>query len=330
MTKLLVWRDRLRVIYRDYEVLLRPLWKFVLSLIVLIFMNQTLGYDERLKNGIVLVVVSLISAFVPPAGFVLMMAMLALVHAYALASLLALPVLGVFLVLFLLFERYVSAYSYVIVLMPLAMFFHIPLLPALLLGLMAEPVGAVSSFCGMVVYFLFESFKNTAALGGGVTLDNVMNSYQGLMEEFLQNKAMPLYLAAVTVVVLIVYLIRRLAVPHAFLIAVLAGTVLFLTILLIGELALRVEGEPLLLLLGSLVSAGLAMLIQFIALPLDYSRIEQIEFSDDDYYYYVKAVPKMQVAAPKVRVKRINAQKITNNTADLYETLQQVSSEKKE
>jgi hypothetical protein len=31
-----------------------------------------------------------------------------------------------------------------------------------------------------------------------------------------------------------------------------------------------------------------------------------VQFEDDEYYYYVKAVPKMNVSAPEVKVKNIN------------------------
>ena len=31
-----------------------------------------------------------------------------------------------------------------------------------------------------------------------------------------------------------------------------------------------------------------------------------MQFEDDEYYYYVRAVPKMSVAAPNKRVKRFN------------------------
>jgi hypothetical protein len=43
---------------------------------------------------------------------------------------------------------------------------------------------------------------------------------------------------------------------------------------------------------------------------VDYSRTEYVQFEDDDYYYYVKAVPKLTVSAPDVKVQKINARKL--------------------
>jgi hypothetical protein len=34
--------------------------------------------------------------------------------------------------------------------------------------------------------------------------------------------------------------------------------------------------------------------VQFFKTVVDYSRVENTQFEDDDYYYYVKAVPKLQ------------------------------------
>ena len=49
---------------------------------------------------------------------------------------------------------------------------------------------------------------------------------------------------------------------------------------------------------------------------VDYTRTEYTQFEDDDYYYYVKAVPKINVANADVRIKHINAKK-TKKTDDI-------------
>ena len=36
---------------------------------------------------------------------------------------------------------------------------------------------------------------------------------------------------------------------------------------------------------------------------LDYARIERTQFEDDDYYYYVKAIPKKNVSGEEITVK---------------------------
>ena len=58
-----------------------------------------------------------------------------------------------------------------------------------------------------------------------------------------------------------------------------------------------------------LLSLLLAVVLQFFVFNVDYSRTEKVQFEDDEYYYYVKAVPKIVVARPEKKVKQINSQK---------------------
>ena len=61
--------------------------------------------------------------------------------------------------------------------------------------------------------------------------------------------------------------------------------------------------------MGTLLSVVLAFIFQFFVFAVDYSRTEFLQFQDDEYYYYVKAVPKIAVTAPDVKVQRINKRK---------------------
>ena len=65
--------------------------------------------------------------------------------------------------------------------------------------------------------------------------------------------------------------------------------------------------------LGSILALAVAKVIEFFRFCVDYSRTEKVQFEDDEYYYYVKAVPKMTVAAPSKTVKKINTQRHRGN-----------------
>ena len=40
---------------------------------------------------------------------------------------------------------------------------------------------------------------------------------------------------------------------------------------------------------------GVSLILEFFFYNLDFSRVERVQFEDDEYYYFVKAVPKMFV-----------------------------------
>jgi hypothetical protein len=46
-------------------------------------------------------------------------------------------------------------------------------------------------------------------------------------------------------------------------------------------------------LVGSIVGGIIALIVRFGQGILDYQHTERVQFEDDDYYYYVKAVPKI-------------------------------------
>ena len=60
---------------------------------------------------------------------------------------------------------------------------------------------------------------------------------------------------------------------------------------------------------GIVVSVVIALIYQFFVFAVDYTRTEYLQYEDDDYYYYVKAVPKLTVSAPDVKVQRIYSRK---------------------
>ena len=49
-----------------------------------------------------------------------------------------------------------------------------------------------------------------------------------------------------------------------------------------------------------------AYVVQFFRMSLDYTGVRKLQFEDDEYYYYVKAVPKLKVAVVDKTVTKID------------------------
>ena len=117
---------------------------------------------------------------------------------------------------------------------------------------------------------------------------------------------MYLVLTAFVVAMLLVYQIRRLSVDHAWTIAILTGVLVQFAILFAGYLLFGINGKVFTLLIGSIVSTGMAFVLKFLFFNVDYTRVERVQFEDDEYYYYVKAVPKISVTQSKKQIKQFN------------------------
>ena len=114
---------------------------------------------------------------------------------------------------------------------------------------------------------------------------------------------------AVAIGVLVVNLIRSRAVDHAWKIASFAGGAVCIIIATAGNMVLELHISYGTIILSSIIGILLGFVLELVFFSVDYSRTERVQFEDDEYYYYVKAVPKINVVAPEMNVKRINAQR---------------------
>ena len=309
MTALLELRENLKKIYSRNEAFILPVIKFLLSFIVLSIINGKMGYMTRIDNMAIVLIVSLLCSFLPT-GFMVVFAMLfTLLHMYALSIETAAVGLVVFLLLYLLFLRFTAKEALVVVLTPVLCMLKLPYVMPVAMGLIGTPASCVSVGCGVVVYYLIQTVISNAPTINSMGAEEATAKLRLLIDGMLGNKAMLVMIVAFTVTVIVVYLIRRMSVDHSWTIAMAAGVMIEVLILLVGDLMYDTNLSILSALLGAIVTVIVCKGIEFFRFCLDYSRTEKVQFEDDEYYYYVKAVPKMTVSAPTNTVKKINTQR---------------------
>ena len=303
MTALLELRENLKKIYSRNEAFILPVIKFLLSFIVLSIINGKMGYMTKLDNMAIVLIVSLLCSFLPT-GFMAFFAMMfAVLHMYALSIETAAVGLVVFLLLYLLFLRFTAKEALVVVLTPVLCMLKLPYVMPVAMGLIGTPASCVSVGCGVVVYYLLQTVITNAP-----TI-NSMGAEEATAKLRLLIDGMLVMIAAFAITVIVVYLIRRMSVDHSWTIAMVAGVMIEVMILLVGDLMYDTNLSIVSALLGAVVTLIACKIIEFFRFCLDYSRTEKVQFEDDEYYYYVKAVPKMTVAAPTNTVKKINTQR---------------------
>ena len=309
MTALLELRENLKKIYSRNEAFILPVIKFLLSFIVLSIINGKMGYMTKLDNMAIVLIVSLLCSFLPT-GFMAFFAMMfAVLHMYALSIETAAVGLVVFLLLYLLFLRFTAKEALVVVLTPVLCMLKLPYVMPVAMGLIGTPAACVSVGCGVVVYYLLQTVITNAPTINSMGAEEATAKLRLLIDGMLGNKAMLVMIAAFAITVIVVYLIRRMSVDHSWTIAMVAGVMIEVMILLVGDLMYDTNLSIVSALLGAVVTLIACKIIEFFRFCLDYSRTEKVQFEDDEYYYYVKAVPKMTVAAPTNTVKKINTQR---------------------
>lgn len=310
MRNLLEIKEFIKRFYSKNEAYVSPALKFLLTLIVLLGINGQLGYMTKINNIAIVLIVALLCSFLPTGFIIFFAAVFVLLHLYSLALEVALVCFCLFLVMFLLYFRFSPKDSLVVLLTPLCFGLHIPYVMPLAMGLVGSPVSIVSVGCGTVVYYLIHYVSQNAASINTVEAGESTARLKMIIDGIINNKEMLITVAAFVFTILLVYFIRRMAVDHSWKIAIVAGSIVNIVILLLGDFIYDTNVSVIGVLLGSIVSVLIAFAIQFFVFSVDYSRTEKVQFEDDEYYYYVKAVPKMTVAAPDKTVKKINVQTV--------------------
>ena len=305
MTNLLVLREQLKSFYGKYEVYITPVLRFLLAFMSFSMINHAIGYMSALNSIAIVLILALLCSFLPLNFTVILAAAVSLVHLYAFSLECAVVALAVFLLMFVLYFRFSPNDNVVVLLTPLFFVLKIPYAVPIAMGLIGTPVSAVSVACGVIVYYVIGYMNESASVLNTFDAEGVVEKFRYIIDGVLGNKTMLVVVAAFTITIVVVYFIRRLSVDYAWTIAIITGALVNILFLLFGDLLFNTNVSILGLIIGSVIAALLVKVLEFMVFNVDYSRTEMVQFEDDEYYYYVKAVPKNTVATPEKRVKTI-------------------------
>ena len=308
MTTLLEIKERIRGFCSKYEVYLVPVIKSILAFLTFFMIRSRLGYMTRINSMTLLLVLALSCALLPVNTIVLIAALLVLLHLYSLSLAACAVCFLVMTVLFLLYFRLLPKKGYYAVLTPLAFIFQVPYVMPIVIGLLDDnPVSVLAMVCGGIMYYLLSGIAvNASAIAEMTEDDSIITKFAEVLNQFVGNREMIAMLAILVVTALIVWSIRRLAVDHAWTIAIATGCLLQFVLCLICDLQLNLPANMLLVFAAVLASAAVGLILQFFFFNLDYTRTERVQFEDDEYYYYVKAIPKIYVANTEKKVQKFS------------------------
>lgn len=307
MTSLLELKQYIKRFYIKNETYITYIWKFLLALITIAVINNKLGYMQALNNIAIVLMASLLCAILPANFIVFMGAMFILGHLYSMGIECALIAGAVFVLMFLLYFRFSPKDTLAVLLTPIFFFMHIPYVMPLAMGLLGLPTSVVSVSFGLVISYMLNYFASATSIAKiGTDVEETSNQFQQVLSGIVGDKAMLVMIGAFAVTIIIVYVIRRASIDHSWRIAIAAGSVSLIACMLIGSLVCNTEISLFGVIVGTVIAAALMLVVEFFAFNVDYNRTEKVQFEDDEYYYYVKAVPKITVSTPERRVKRIN------------------------
>lgn len=312
MSKLLEWKEKLQLLYAGYSTYIDKVIRFVVALTSFLLISGNIGFMEKLAKPVISIALAVICAFLPMIVTVIASAGLMLVHMFALSEGIAMIAAGIIVLMFIFYFRFTPKKAIILLLTPIAFTFKVPVLIPIAYGLAGTPIYIVPVICGTMVYFMIRFAKTFSTTITGANEGGMMSAVGTFAKQIFQSKELWAVIIATVICLLIVYTIRRKSINRAWEIAIISGTVAYIIVMVIASVAADVEVHYITLIFGSVVSALAGFILELMLFSVDYARTEYLQFEDDEYYYYVKALPKVSVSAPEKQVKRINRRQETD------------------
>ncbi|MBQ7077512.1 MAG: hypothetical protein IJM91_05225 [Lachnospiraceae bacterium] len=309
MDNLFEIKTRIVTFVEKYETYVKPASRFVLMLTAYLMVYFNISYYSKINVIFIPIILSVACALLPLSLGSVVLGLYTAANLYGLGIEIAGVFLALLILTYLLYFRFTRDKGMLLVLSPVANFIGVPYALPVITGLQYQPASSVGVLMGTVIFGFLKGIKANADLLLA-SEDLKTTKLHIAVEQIIANKEMWLILGAFFFTSVIVYFIRRLAIKNSWRIAIVSGIVVQLLIILIGKLLLGNPYGIVGLMIGSIVSGLICLIFRFFAFDLDYQRIEHVQFEDENYYYYVKAVPKVLIPVKDVKVKTFNETKV--------------------
>lgn len=304
MNALYRFREEIKDLYARYDLYFRLILKFGLALLVYIGINSQLGYLPALNNLMILVILAAVSTILPTNGIVVIGIALVIGHSIGLSMIMGLVAAVIYILMLLLYFRFVPDDALVMVLTPVAFAFHVPLAVPMVLGLVGRPISVVSVVMGILSWRYCEVLSGTIAPmvhGGDASMEDLIETFG---QNFLTRETILIIIVSL-VVLIICAAIRQILNFHSWTIAIIVGTVVYLVLMIAGGTILEAEVDIMQTAIGAVAAMAISFVLEFFLFSADYSGTELLQFEDDRYYYKVRVIPKTMVSKRKSRRERM-------------------------
>ena len=307
MVQILKIKERILTFISRHELYTFMAIRLCLALITFFVINGLAGVLESSVWPAVLIALAAACAFLPSGFMMFLSAALIVLHFWTLSHVLAIFTVCIFGIMFFMYFRFTSRKGYYTILTGLLSRIGIPFVMPVAVGLIDEPQHVISVLCGSITSFLIGTVQENAAMFTQTQDQDPFTVMTQIGTMFFSDRRMLFYQIGFVAAALAVYLVKRSAAAHSREIALVIGTVVMIVLIGGNELFLGNYARFFLVLAGCLISAVISWFVSVFALSLDYTSVESVQFEDDEYYYYVKAVPKTSVKVEDKQIETIAA-----------------------
>lgn len=292
-------KEALKAFYGRFDFIIDTLVKFLVAFAALQLMSDKLGYFSLLNNRFIILMISLITSILPWGLSTVFLALCLLMHIYEANLEVAIIVAFILMAIALLYYGFQPGHSELMVVTPILFAFKLPYLVVFLAGLSSGFLSVVPISVGILVYSIIQFVNANASFEiGDAELTEIPGKIVKVVDGLLTNKQMWKLIALFAIVLIIIFIIHNFSFDYSRYVAIGVGAIAFV----IGASILNIKTDVLSLILSVLI----AVAYNFVIFSVDYKNSDRLEFEDDEYVYYVKAIPKISTEYFTAKNKKKN------------------------
>ena len=310
---LLSMRQNIISEFKKYEYIILPFMKFILIFSAIHMLITATNYTGALSGVIAVMFLALIGTFVSAQWILIGSILLTTLFILPANPIFAILMFILLTILYLAFMRLFPKEGLLTLVTLMAFAINVPLILPIIVALLGGYICIVMMIIGVIVWFMVPELTaviQTTTLNKSEIVDLATSVSKTDFNALLMDEKMLSVVVVFFIVFSVVYIIRKQSIDYAPYIAIGVGMVVNilgfgLAILFFDDIGMKMGSIILWTVIGGIV----AVVVQFFSVALDYQRSEVVQFEDDDNYYYVKVVPKINVKVKHTTVKHV----YTNN-----------------
>ena len=295
----------MKAFYGKFDIVIDTVVKFAVAFTALKLMNDRLGFFSLFENPFVLVIISLVCSLLPYGLAAFLLAVCLLLNVYK-ASVEVAIILAVFLILVcLLYYSFHPGDPVVLILTPVLLALRMPYLIPLFVGIAGSIISVIPVSCGIILYYILVYVKGTPAVIA-VDKPSIMDmpeKFVSIIDGMLKNKEMWMMIIIFAITIVVIYIIKKFPFDYSWFVAAAAGAVTMIAASIVLDAEISI--------VNVIISLAVVCIYILFVHDVDYQRTERLQFCDDDYYYYVTAVPRLSAESFDSDIKK--GQKPKNN-----------------
>lgn len=317
---LLTVRQNLISAFKRYEYLILPFLRFILSFSALRMLKSATSYEGVLGGVISLLGISLIGAFTSAECIEVCTIFIVCIFVAAYNPILAILLLLTLCGIYILFGRLFPKESLLIIVTLIAFSIKMELAVPIIAALIGSYACVIAILIGIGLWYIIPKLSVILA-GASLKKDQLIDTLTKILsidyKELVANQTMLIMIIVFFTVFTAIYIIRKQAIDYGPYIAIAVGAVMgIMGFCMANIFFVDTDINLIIVIVEMIIFSLVAVIVQFLAIVLDYQRAEVVSFEDDDNFYYVKIIPKIHMNFKHKKVKKIYTGASQNNRFD--------------